>query len=75
MKRVTRQEVKKALEKNSKSKSYCKCVECRWAFKITKGEEERYQSLVCGNCGSIGLFYAFMMNTDSIIDPEELSNE
>ncbi len=70
MKRVTRQEVKEALEKNSKSKSYCKCAGCRWAFKITEEERVKYAEIQCANCKSFYLFYAFVMDIDAIIDPE-----
>ena len=70
MKRVTRQEVKKALEKNPKSKSYCKCAGCRWAFKITEEERKEYAEIQCANCKSFYLFYAFAMDIDTIIDPE-----
>lgn len=70
MKRVTKQEVKKALEKNPKSKSYCKCAECRWAFKITEEERVKYAEIQCANCKSFYIFYAFAMDVDAIIDPE-----
>ena len=70
MKRVNKQEVKKALEKNSKSKSYCKCAGCRWAFKITEEERKEYAEIQCANCKSFYLFYAFAMDIDTIIDPE-----
>ena len=70
MKRVNKQEVKKALEKNSKSKSYCICEGCHWAFKITEEERKEYAEIQCANCKSFYLFYAFVMDIDAIIDPE-----
>ena len=70
MKRVTKQEVKKAMEKSPYTRDYCVCGNCHYAFKVTEEERKRYASLVCGNCKSRRFHYAYSTNTNAIIDPE-----
>jgi hypothetical protein len=74
--RVTKAEVKEALEKNLESKEYCICRNCHYAFRITDEERKEYLDLRCSNCSTKYFYYASYGEglVDSIIDPEPIIN-